>query len=99
MIDLKTNRMLQLVEKLGFKDKLNNENLTIFSPTDEALIEFQDDLNKQEVLIVIKRLNVKSYLNLNFNIFLKNSIRMRSKSSQKWFVEEEKRTTICHKLF
>jgi hypothetical protein len=51
MKDLKTNRMLQLVEKLGFKDKLNDENITIFSPTDEALIEFQDDLNKQEVLI------------------------------------------------
>jgi hypothetical protein len=82
MIDLKTNRMLELAEKLGFNDKLNNENLTIFSPTDEALIEFQDDHNKQEVFIVIERINVKSNLNLNFNIFLKNSIRMRSESSQ-----------------
>lgn len=49
MKDLKSNRMLRLIERLGLSHKLRSDNLTIMAVTDDSLIEFEDDNSKVEV--------------------------------------------------
>ena len=49
MKELKSNRMLRLIDKLGMLKKLESDNLTIMAVTDDSLIEFEDDNNKVEV--------------------------------------------------
>ena len=49
MKDLKSNRMMDLIEKLGFYEKLVKDNITVFGLTDESLIEYEDNNNKIEV--------------------------------------------------
>jgi hypothetical protein len=49
MKDLKSNRMMNLIERLGFYEKLVKDNITVFGLTDESLIEYEDNNNKIEV--------------------------------------------------
>ena len=41
--------MEELFQQSGFKSMISSKNVTIFSPSNEAMLEFEEDSNKNEV--------------------------------------------------